>query len=58
MQWHPLLLLDMYSVQVVQAELHVLNRLMVGGGQEAQADMEENDCHEWKITTTEHLEIR
>ena len=56
MQWHPILLLDMWSLQLMQSEQHVLNMLMAGGAREAQADMEETDredCYEWKLTTAD-----
>ena len=35
--------LDMWSVLVVQSELHVIYRLKQGGCRAAQADMEETD---------------
>ena len=51
--------LGMWSVLVVQSEQHVINRLMAGGGREAQANMEkltEKDCHEWKLMTVDPQE--
>ena len=58
--------LGMWSVRVVQSEQHVIYRLMVGGGMEAQANMEETDgerlpwveAHGSWPSRKEHLEIR
>ena len=44
---------------MVQSEQHVIYRLMVGGGREAQANMEETNgerLHELKITTVDPQE--